>query len=130
MRINLIISKMMIHKFAFFALIATIDGAVISTEFDGKICDNVIPFTKQIRDQIRNTRSDVQKIIDFVLKGPDRGVTYNELAKFVDVFGPRMSGSKALEDAIDYMVKKLNNEGHDNVHTEEAQIPIWVYIYM
>jgi len=94
--------------------------------FDERVCDFVPQFTDQIRNQIRNISTDVQKIIDFVVNGPDSGVTYNELSKFVDKFGPRLAGTQNLEDAIDYMVDLLDKEGHDNVHTEQAIVPQWV----
>lgn len=42
-----------------------------------------------------------------------------------DRFGGRMSGSQALEDAIDYMVVELKKAGLDNVHTENATVPHW-----
>lgn len=36
-----------------------------------------------------------------------------------------MSGSKNLEDAIDYMVETMKAAGLDNVHTENASVPHW-----
>jgi carboxypeptidase Q len=93
--------------------------------FDERVCDLVPEFNEQLRQQIRNISSDAQKIIDFVVNGEDRGVTYRELSYFVDRFGSRLSGSRNLEDAIDYMVQLLNTEGH-KVHTEEVAVPKWV----
>lgn len=36
-----------------------------------------------------------------------------------------MSGSKNLEDAIDYTVEQMKSAGLDNVHTESAMVPHW-----
>lgn len=50
---------------------------------------------------------------------------YFSLADFVDKFGPRMSGSESLENAIDYMLDELKRVGLENVHTENASVPHW-----
>lgn len=36
-----------------------------------------------------------------------------------------MTGSKSLEDSIDYMLAKFTEIGLDNVHTENASVPHW-----
>ncbi|CAG2105142.1 unnamed protein product [Medioppia subpectinata] len=94
-------------------------------EFDAKICDSLPQFDGRLRERIANISTDVQKIIDYVVNGADRGVTYNELAKFVDTFGSRLVGTKNLENAIDYMLDLLKTEGHDNVHGEPCAVPVW-----
>ncbi|KAL3249234.1 hypothetical protein MRX96_056094 [Rhipicephalus microplus] len=75
--------------------------------------------------EIRSYRPIVKKIIDVVVHGAEQNVTYNELASFVDRFGARPSGSKALEHSIDYMVDILRGQRLDSVHTEEASIINW-----
>jgi carboxypeptidase Q len=40
-----------------------------------------------------------------------------------------MSGSDALEGAIDYVVETMNAGGMENVHTEEAKVPHWTRGY-
>lgn len=47
------------------------------------------------------------------------------MAEFVDKFGPRMTGSKNLDDAIDFLVNKLKSVELENVHTENALVPRW-----
>lgn len=66
------------------------------------------------------------RIIDFTVNGEGQNQTYNRLAEFVDRFGSRLAGSQNLENAIDYMIDVLNNEGLDNVHGEKVTIPHWV----
>lgn len=41
-----------------------------------------------------------------------------------DKFGPRMSGSEALENAIDYIQEEMTTDGL-NAYTEPTNIPIW-----
>ncbi|CAG2114029.1 unnamed protein product [Medioppia subpectinata] len=78
-----------------------------------------------MREEIRNLSTDVNKIIDFVMTGADRGVTYDELALFIDKFGPRHLGTANLENSIDYMLDRLTREGHDIVGSEKLVVPIW-----
>lgn len=76
--------------------------------------------------EIRSYAPVVQSILDYVMRGPERNRTYEELAKFVDRFGARISGSQNLENAIDYMVELLGSQGLDAVHTERVLVPHWV----
>ena len=43
---------------------------------------------------------DVTKIIDYVLTGDGKHQAIEFLKNFTDTFGPRNTGSQALEDAI------------------------------
>jgi hypothetical protein len=43
---------------------------------------------------------DVDKVIQYMLNGEGRHKTFNRLAELGDTFGPRMSGTQALEDVI------------------------------
>lgn len=50
-------------------------------------------------------------------------LTFNfRLAKFVDTFGSRPSGSMVLEDSIDYMIDLTKNENLYNVVTEDVEV--------
>lgn len=75
---------------------------------------------------IESHQSNAEKIINHALYGPAQNQSYNRLAEFTDTFGSRIAGSQNLENAIDYMVTKLKEDGLDNVHTEAAQVPHWV----
>ncbi|XP_054158520.1 carboxypeptidase Q-like [Oppia nitens] len=99
-----------------------------TTTFDPKICESLPEFNTKIRQQIANISADVQKIIDYVVNddGPDSGLTYKELEKFVDQFGSRFTGTANLESAIDYMVDRLKRERHDKVYTENVTVPVWI----
>jgi carboxypeptidase Q len=51
---------------------------------------------------------------------------WNKLAELTDGFGNRISGSEALERAIDWIIARMNAEGLENVRGEPAMVPRWV----
>ena len=51
---------------------------------------------------------------------------WERLALLGDTFGHRLSGSKALEDAIQWTVSEMKKDGLENVHTEPVKVPYWV----
>ena len=63
------------------------------------------------------------RLIDAALRD---SAAYRRLALLTDKFGPRMSGSKNLEDAIDWIVSEMKRDGFENVHTEPVMITHWV----
>lgn len=77
-------------------------------------------------DEIRGYQTVANKIFKTLLTGSFKGRTYSELAYFVDRFGSRLAGSQNLENAIDYMLDKMTQDGLENVHGEEVNIPHWV----
>ncbi|KAH6945964.1 hypothetical protein HPB50_010933 [Hyalomma asiaticum] len=89
-------------------------------------CNATQLLSSELIAEIRSYAPVVQTIIDYVLRGPERNRTYEELAKFVDRFGARISGSRNLENAIDYMVELLGRQGLDHVYTERVAVPHWV----
>ena len=51
---------------------------------------------------------------------------YNRLAYLCDTFGPRLSGSKNLENAIDWILKEMEKDNLSNVHGEKVKVPVWI----
>src|SRR6478672_5007513 len=51
---------------------------------------------------------------------------WDRLALLGDTFGNRLSGSKALEDAIQWAEDEMKKDGLENVHTEAVKVPDWV----
>ncbi|XP_059620806.1 carboxypeptidase Q-like [Phlebotomus argentipes] len=74
--------------------------------------------------EIRGYAPVVGKIIQNIVTEDFKGETWRSLSEFVDRFGPRMSGSQSLEDAIDYMVEEMSKAGLD-AYTEEATVTHW-----
>jgi len=51
---------------------------------------------------------------------------WQRLAVLTDTIGNRLSGSAALDRAIEWAVAEMKRDGLDNVHTEKAMVPKWV----
>lgn len=51
---------------------------------------------------------------------------YQRLARLVDGFGHRMSGSESLERAIDWIVAEMRRDGLENVRKEPVTVMHWV----
>jgi carboxypeptidase Q len=51
---------------------------------------------------------------------------WERLAELGDTFGHRLSGSQALEDAIDWAVAQMRKDGLENVRKEPVKVPHWV----
>lgn len=51
---------------------------------------------------------------------------WQRLAELGDTYGHRLSGSQALEDAIDWAVAQMKKDGLENVRKEPVKVPRWV----
>ncbi len=51
---------------------------------------------------------------------------WERLALLSDTFGHRLSGSKALEDAIQWAVQEMKKDELDDVRAEPVKVPHWV----
>lgn len=51
---------------------------------------------------------------------------FSRLATMCDTFGPRFTGSKNLEEAIDWCLAEMKKDGFLNVRGEEVTVPRWV----
>lgn len=81
--------------------------------------------SQSLRAEIAGHQPIVTDILNQIVNGTYAGDTYKSLEYFCDQFGPRMSGSKNLEKAIDYLVNEFTDVGLENVHTENAPVPHW-----
>jgi len=68
-------------------------------------------------------RADVKRLIDAALQDSSG---YDRLATLTDKFGHRLSGSKALEDAIDWILAQMRADKLANVRGEPVMVPHWV----
>ncbi|ELT96982.1 hypothetical protein CAPTEDRAFT_217179 [Capitella teleta] len=80
---------------------------------------------QSIVDDINSNKDTVQRITDYVQKGQGKHQAYERLANFTDFWGPRISGSKVLEDSITDMMNILRSENLDNVDGEPVKVPDW-----
>ena len=51
---------------------------------------------------------------------------WNRTAALTDKFGHRLSGSKSLEDALDWIIGEMKRDGLENVRGEPVTVPHWV----
>lgn len=51
---------------------------------------------------------------------------WERLAELGDTFGHRLTGSQALEDAIEWAVEQMKKDGLENVRKEPVKVPHWV----
>ena len=67
--------------------------------------------------------AESERIINAALSD---SAVFSRLAFLVDTFGPRFSGTKALEDAIDWILAEMQSDGLQNVRGEPVMVPRWV----
>lgn len=97
----------------------------ISSDYNNEIIDQCnIP--KDLLNEIKSYGPKVNWIIQHATAGKFKGFVYNQLAAFVDKFGNRLTGTANLENAIDFMLRKLKRFGLNNVHGEEVTVPRWL----
>ncbi|HUQ41808.1 MAG TPA: M20/M25/M40 family metallo-hydrolase [Candidatus Limnocylindrales bacterium] len=68
-------------------------------------------------------RAAADSLISAALKD---SAAWNRLARLTDTFGHRLSGSRSLENAIDWALAEMKRDGLDNVRGEPAMVPHWV----
>lgn len=74
------------------------------------------------RAQAEQLAPAVNTIISKVLES---NAAWKKLVELCDDIGHRLSGSKALEDAIDWAVRVLKADGHINVKKEPVEVVHW-----
>ncbi|XP_075972686.1 carboxypeptidase Q-like [Anticarsia gemmatalis] len=79
----------------------------------------------ELIEEIRSYENVKNQILEYVLNGDFKRKTYDELAKFVDKFGARPSGTEVLEKSIDYMIELSREEGLNDIITEDVVVPHW-----
>ncbi|HEU4557407.1 MAG TPA: M20/M25/M40 family metallo-hydrolase [Longimicrobium sp.] len=68
-------------------------------------------------------RADANRLIQAALSD---SFGWKRLATLTDRFGHRLSGSRALEDAIDWSLDQMRRDGLQNVRGEPVTVPHWV----
>lgn len=51
---------------------------------------------------------------------------YQRIAYAADTFGPRFTGSAALEGAVEWAVETMRADGLENVRAQPVAVPVWV----
>ena len=63
----------------------------------------------------------VETSLKIISKSLTDSTAYDRLGYMCDTFGPRLSGSKNLENAINWILKEMNSDGLENVRGEKFQ---------
>lgn len=61
---------------------------VLTVQSNGQACQ----LDPKLITEIHGYQPIVDRIVEAVIKGPYKGELYNDLADYVDTFGPRLSG--------------------------------------
>ncbi|XP_004474744.1 carboxypeptidase Q [Dasypus novemcinctus] len=80
---------------------------------------------EDIKEEISSYEDVAKSIIKLAVYGKAQNRSYERLALLVDTIGPRPSGSKSLEKAIQIMYQNLQQDGLENVHLEPVKVPHW-----
>jgi carboxypeptidase Q len=83
----------------------------------------VAPMSLRSQDIADAYRDDANRLIDAALANHD---AYTRLTELVDLFGHRVSGSVALEQAIDWIIEQMESDGLDNPRGDMVMVPHWV----
>jgi hypothetical protein len=97
-----------------------------ATAPDGKPADAKAPDAKAPGKSaaLQKWMHDASKKITTHARGKRRA--WDRLATMVDRFGPRLSGSAALEGAIDWAVETMEKDGLSDARREKVMVPHWV----
>jgi len=71
------------------------------------------------------TLQGVQRVVSLTM-GQNSTALYDRIAWLCDTYGPRFSGSQALEDAISGLRDKIQTEDGMQVLEEPVSVPKWV----
>jgi carboxypeptidase Q len=81
-----------------------------------------VPLPASMQNLSVKYKAVAERIIAAALKDSS---AWNRLAEMCDKFGPRFSGSKNLEDAIDWILAEMKKDGLQKAMTEDVMVPNW-----
>ncbi len=97
---------------------------VADDEFDDEFDDDFDDDDALPPVELQPWMKDAAQKITAHAKGKTRA--WDRLAFISDRFGHRLSGSKALEDTIDWAVETMAKDGLSNARREKVMVPHWV----
>ena len=69
------------------------------------------------------TQKNVDRLINYLVNDT---VAYDRLVYMCDMFGPRLSGSQNLENALDWIIEEMKKDDFDSSYKEPVMVPHWV----
>ena len=85
---------------------------------------SILLISSILAQEIQSTYEQTANKIISALDGDSIG--YNRLGYLCDMFGPRLSGSRNLERAIDWAISEMKKDGLTNVKGERVKVPTWI----
>lgn len=77
----------------------------------------------QMATWLEDHQASAQMLIDAAMAD---SAAWDRLAFLTDTFGPRLSGSRNLERAIDWILEEMVTDGLANVRGEPVKVPHWM----
>ena len=87
----------------------------------GSIC--LLSLAARAADSLKEYRATSTRLIQ---TATNSAFGFKRLETLCDTFGPRFTGTKNLEDAIDWCMAEMKKDGFKNVHGEKVKVPRWV----
>ena len=107
---------MSFHSICRFAVVGLSLATVLGSRASAQQSPNAAPLAGAYR-------SVADRIIAAALAD---SAAWNRTAALVDKFGHRLSGSKSLEAALDWIIAEMKRDGLENVRGEPVTVPHWV----
>ena len=82
----------------------------------------LVPFALGAQVDVSAHRDAADSLIRAALRD---SAAYQRLARLTDAFGPRHSGSLALERSLDWIVEEMKSDGLENVRKEPVTVTDW-----
>src|SRR3954470_17289460 len=101
---------------AFYRMIKTLRAAIVAASL-------AVPAVASSQVDVQPYRAAANQLIQLATRDSS---AWGRLAELTDDYGPRMSGSPHLEQAITWIVCEVKRDGLENVHTEPVMVTHWV----
>ena len=90
-------------------------------------CTSASTSSAQVQEQEQLDLTQYEAIATKIIASTrSKNDAYLKLQELCDDIGHRLSGSPALEKAVDWAVTTLKKDGHENVQKEKVLVPKWV----
>ena len=79
-----------------------------------------------LSDSLKDVDSYSDESFSIIAATLSDSTAYKRLGYMCDVFGPRLSGTKNLENAIKWIIKEMKKDGISNVRGDRVRVPVWI----
>ena len=79
-----------------------------------------------LSDSLKDVDSYSDESFSIIAATLSDSTAYKRLGYMCDVFGPRLSGTKNLDNAIKWIIKEMKKDGISNVRGDRVRVPVWI----